>query len=56
MPDKKLDGAYYQPDHLWTGGKAIRELHKITSIHNKNVKPWLAKQVFGKFIYHLLRK
>ena len=28
--EKKLYQAYYQPDLLWTGGKAIKELHKIT--------------------------
>ena len=44
MTNKKLNEAYYQPDHLWTGGKAIRELHKITSIPKKDVEPWLAKQ------------
>ena len=44
MTDEKVSEAYYQPDHLWIGGKAIRELHKITSIPKKDVKPWLAKQ------------
>ena len=43
MADRKLNEAYYQPDKLWTGGKAIRELHKITSIPRKDIKPWLAK-------------
>ena len=42
--EEKLYQAYYQPNHLWNGGKAIRELHKITSIPKKDVKPWLAKQ------------
>ena len=42
--EEKLYQAYYQPNHLWNGGKAIRELHKITSVPKKNVKPWLAKQ------------
>ena len=41
---KKLYGVYYQPDRLWTGGKAIKELHKITSMSRKDVKSWLAKQ------------
>ena len=45
MTNKKLKEGYYEPDHLWIGGKAIRELHKITSIPKKNVRPWLAKQV-----------
>ena len=48
MTDEKLNDAYYQSDHLCTGGKAIRELHKITSIAKKDVKPWLAKQALWK--------
>ena len=28
---EKLYQAYYEPDRLWTGVKAIKELHKITS-------------------------
>ena len=32
---KKLYQAYYEPDSLWTGGKAIKELHKITSMSKK---------------------
>ena len=46
MVDKeKLYQAYYQPDRLWTGGKAIKELHKTTSMPRKDIKPSLAKQV-----------
>ena len=46
MTDKeKLYEAYYQPDRLWAGGKAIKQLHKITSILKKYIKSWLAKQV-----------
>ena len=41
----KLYQAYYQPDRLWAGGKAIKELHKITSMSKKDIKSWLAKQV-----------
>ena len=41
---KKLYQAYYQPDHLWTGGKAIKELHKIMSMSRKYIESWLAKQ------------
>ena len=45
MTDKeKLYQAYYEPDRLWTGGKAIKELHKNTSRQKKNIKSWLAKQ------------
>ena len=33
MIDKEtLHQAYYEPDRLWTGGKTIEELHKITSM------------------------
>ena len=45
MTDKeKIYQAYYQLDHLWTGKKAIKELHKITSMSIKDIKSWLAKQ------------
>ena len=43
--EEKLYQAYYQPDCLWTGNKAIKELHKITSMSKKDIKSWLAKQV-----------
>ena len=42
--EDKLYQAYCQPDHLWTGNKAIIELHKITSMSKKDIKSWLAKQ------------
>ena len=42
--EEKLYQAYYQPDRLWTGGKAIKELHKIMSMSEKDIKSWLAKQ------------
>ena len=42
----KLYQEYYQPGHLWTGNKATKELHKITSIPKKDIKSWLAKQAF----------
>ena len=54
MTDKKLNQAYYQPDRLWTSGKAIRKLHKITSLPKKDVKPWLAKQALWQ-IQNLMR-
>ena len=44
IDEEKLYQAYYEPDCLWTGGKAIKELHKITSMSKKDVKSWLAKQ------------
>ena len=43
--EEKLYGAYYQLDRLLTGGKAINEMHKITSIPTKDIKSWLAKQL-----------
>ena len=42
--EEKLYGAYYQPDRPWTGGKAIKQLNKITSLLRKDIKSWLAKQ------------
>ena len=45
MTDKgKLYQAYYEPHCLWIVGKAIKELHKITSMSKKDIKSWLAKQ------------
>ena len=41
--EEKLYQAYYQSDRLWAGGKAIKELHKITSISKKDIKSWLSK-------------
>ena len=42
---EKLYQEYYQPDRLWTGGKTITELHKITFISRKDIRSCLAKQV-----------
>ena len=42
--EKKLYQAYYESDRLWAGGKAIKELHKITSMSKEDIKSWLAKQ------------
>ena len=45
MTDKeKLCQAYYQPDRLWTGGKAMKELHKTTSKLRKDIRSWLAEK------------
>ena len=41
---EKLYQEYYEPDRLGTGGEAIKELHKITSMSEKDIKSWLAKQ------------
>ena len=40
----KLYQVYSQTERLWTGGKAIKELHKITSMSRKDIRSWLAKQ------------
>ena len=40
---EKLYQTYCESDHLWTGGKAIKELHKITSMSKKDIKSLLAK-------------
>ena len=42
--EEKLYRAYYEPDRLWIGGKAMKALHKITSMSKKDIKSWLAKQ------------
>ena len=36
--EDKLYQANYQPDRLWTGSKAIKELHNITSMSKKDIK------------------
>ena len=40
----KLYQAYYQSDRLGTGNKAIKELHKITSMPKKDIRSWLTKE------------
>ena len=40
----KLYQVYYQSDRLWTGNKAIKELHKITSMPKKDIRSWLTKE------------
>ena len=45
---RKLYQAYYGPDRLWTGDKAIKELHKITSRLRKDVESWLVNQTLWK--------
>ena len=56
IDEEKLYQPYYEPDYLWTGGKAIKELHKITSNSKKYIKSWLVKQALWKFIYHPQKK
>ena len=42
--EEKLYQAYYQLDRLWTGGKAIKELYKVTSKSKTDIKSILAKR------------
>ena len=56
IDEERLYQAYYEPDRLWTGGKTIKELHKITSMSKNDIKSWLARQALGKFMYHLQKK
>ena len=51
--NEKFAIVYYKPEHLWTGNKAIRKLHKETGLSKKDAKSWLAKQASPKSINHL---
>ena len=42
----KLQKIYYQPEHLWTGRKAIKLLQKETGEPLKVVRNWLETQAF----------
>ena len=42
--EEKLYQAYYQLDRLWTGGKAIKELYKVTSTSKTDIKSILPKR------------
>ena len=44
--DEKFVEVYYKPEHLWTGNKAIRKLHKETGLSKKDTKSWLGRQAF----------
>ena len=41
----KLHQVYYQSHRLWTGGKAIKELHKTTYMSKEDIRSWIAKKV-----------
>ena len=56
MSDEKLKEVYYQPDQPWTSSKAIRELHEITFIPEKDAKSWLVKQALWPFHIQPLKK
>ena len=40
---EKLYQEYYEPDRLGTGGEAIKELHKITSMSKKRYQIMVSK-------------
>ena len=42
--EEKLYQAYYQLDRLWTGGKAIKGLYKVTSTSKTDIKSILTKR------------
>ena len=44
--NEKFAEVYYKPEHLWTGNKAIRKLHKETGLSKKDTKAWLGRQAF----------
>ena len=46
--EEKLYQTYYQPNRLWTGNKAMKELHKIISMSKKDIISWLAKQALWR--------
>ena len=46
MTDDKLNEIYYDPEHLWKGGKAIKLLQKESGESKKSVTEWLAKQAY----------
>ena len=54
--EEKLYQEYYQPDWLWSGGKAIKELHKNFYVEKKHQVMASKNKLFGRFIYHLHRK
>ena len=53
MSSSKLREIYYQPQHLWKGQKAVKNLRDLSTIKPKVIKQWLSKQAFGKYIYLL---
>ena len=42
----KMDKIYYQPNHLWKGQKAVKELKELSGEKPKAVKQWLSRQAF----------
>ena len=46
MSSSKLREIYYQPQHLWKGQKAVKNLRDLSSLKPKVIKQWLSKQAF----------
>lgn len=42
----QLEEIYYQPQHLWKGQKAIKNLKNLSKLKPKQIKQWLSKQAF----------
>ena len=41
-----MDNIYYQPNHLWTGQKAVTKLTELSGDKPKVIKQWLSRQAF----------
>ena len=42
----KMDKIDYQPNHLWKGQKAVKNLKELSGEKPKTVKEWLSIQAF----------
>ena len=42
----KIDKIYYQPNHLWKGQKAVKQLKELSGEKPKTIKWWLSRQAF----------
>ena len=43
-----MDKVYYQPNHLWKGQKAVKQLREISGEKPKAVKQWLSRKAFSQ--------
>ena len=43
-----MDKIYYQPNHLWKGQKAVKQLKELSGEKPKTVKRWLSRQAFSQ--------
>ena len=41
-----MDRLYYQPNHLWKGKKAVKNLAEYSKEKPKVIKQWLSRQAF----------